>query len=86
MIPDGILEGAGATGTCTPSRGVIAVDGGQTPTQQGDTVCHEVTHGWLDMVKLDDEVEEAICRIIGPMMFAFIRDNPKFIDWIRSLQ
>lgn len=79
VIPDGILEGAGADGLCQPRRNVIAVDGGQPPTQLADCIMHEATHGLLAVVKLEDDVEEAIALALGPALVMFIRDNPELI-------
>lgn len=79
LVPDGILEGAGADGTCTPRRNVIALDGGQPPSQLADTLMHEVAHALLAVVKLEDDVEEALALALGPALVMLIRDNPELI-------
>lgn len=84
-IPDGVLEGAGACATCTPTRLVIALDGGQPPSQMADSLLHEIGHAILDAVRLEDDVEESICLALGPALLDLIRRNPKLIDWVRSL-
>ena len=83
-IPDGILEGAGSDGTCSPRHLTIALDGNQPRSQKADTLCHELTHALLASVKLEDDVEEAIALALGPGLLALIRDNPKLIDWMRG--
>jgi hypothetical protein len=85
LVPDSILEGAGADGTCQPRRLVIALDGMQPPTQLADTLCHEIGHALLSTVKVEEELEESICLSLGPALFALVRDNPALVDWIRSL-
>lgn len=79
LIPDGILEGAGADGTCSPRRNVIALDGGQPDSQLADTLLHEVVHALLATVKLDDDVEEGLALVLGPGLLSFIADNPALI-------
>ena len=85
VVPDGILEGAGADGTCHNRRLTLAVDGGQPPTQMADCLLHELTHALLATIKLEDDAEEALCLILGPALLDLVRDNPKLIDWIQSL-
>lgn len=85
MVPDGILEGAGADGTCVPRRLTIALDGGQPPSQMADCLLHELTHALLASVKVEDDLEEQIALVLGPGLLGLIRDNERLIDWIRSL-
>jgi hypothetical protein len=85
LIPDGILEGAGSDGTCAPRHLSIGLDGSQPPSSLADTLCHELTHALLATVKLEDDVEESVCLALGPGLFALVRDNPEWVDWMRSL-
>lgn len=84
LIPDGILEGAGADGICQPRRNIIALDAGQPPTQLLDSLMHEATHGLLAVVPLEDAVEEALALALGPGFVLFVRDNPELIRAIQQ--
>jgi hypothetical protein len=86
LVPDGILEGAGADGTCVPRHLTIALDANQPRSQKADTLCHELTHALLATVKLDDDVEEAICLAFGPALLALVRDNPDLMEWLKEPQ
>lgn len=79
LIPDGILEGAGADGLCQPRRLMLALDGGQPDTQLVDCLMHELVHALLAVVKLDDDLEESIALTLGPGLVMLIRDNPELI-------
>jgi hypothetical protein len=50
-----------------------------------DTVVHEITHAifWAYDLKDDDKEERIVCAL-GSGWMAFYRDNPWFLDWIKS--
>lgn len=86
ILPDAVTIGPhryviepGGDGLCVPRRNVIALDGGQPPSQLADTLLHEVVHALLATVKLDDDVEEAVALALGPGLLALIADNPELI-------
>lgn len=85
VLPNAILNVTGRAGQCDAQRGVITIDGTQTPTQLADTLLHEVTHALLEVTDLDTDVAERVALAMGPGLLDLIRDNPRLIDWIRSL-
>jgi hypothetical protein len=78
----GVLEDAGADGTCVPRRLRIALDGGQPHSQMADALLHEISHGLLERVKLEDDVEEAVCLVLGPGLLELLVDNPRLVKWL----
>lgn len=84
QVRDGILEGAGSDGTCSPRHLVIALDANQPRSAKADTLCHELTHALLATVQLDDATEEAICLAMGPALLSLVRDNPKLIAYLAA--
>lgn len=84
VVPDGLLENAGADGLCIPRRLTIALDGGQPPSQMADALCHELTHVLLDAVRIDDDLEESIALMFGPTLLALIRDNPTLVSYLQE--
>ena len=50
-----------------------------------DTVVHEIAHAmyWAYDIKDDDKEERIICAM-GSGWMAFYRDNPWFLDWVKS--
>lgn len=83
-VPDGVLEGAGACATCTPTRLVISLDGGQPASQMADSLLHELSHAILDAVRLDDDVEEQVCLALGPGLLALLLDNPELYAYLTA--
>lgn len=82
---DAALPDAGCDGICSKDRLSIAVYSEQGSTKVGDTLCHELGHALLASVKLEEDVEESVCLALGPGLLGLIRDNPRLIEWVRSL-
>lgn len=52
-----------------------------------DTFIHELLHAlyWAWGIE-DEDKEERIVNVLGPAWTAFYRDNPWFLDWIKSAE
>lgn len=82
---DAALPDAGCDGICSKDRLQIALYAEQGATKVADTLLHELGHAVLATVKLEEDIEEAVCLALGPGLLQLIRDNPRLVDWVRSL-
>lgn len=81
----GLIGDNGQCGHTSIQRGVIAIDGEQTPSQVADTLCHELFgHALLAAAGLSDEDEERVCLLLGPGVLRVLWDNPDLYPYLIS--
>lgn len=85
LVPDGVLDDTGRYGHASIQRLVVALDDGQPTTQMADTLLHELSHGMLASLGLDDELEERVALVLGPALLRLVFDNPELIDYLQSV-
>ena len=70
-------------GYCDHARGHIVMCDGNSETQMRETSLHEILHAIevATQTKLD---EEDLHRI-GRALYAVIRDNPDYVDWLQNV-
>jgi hypothetical protein len=76
-----------STGATRKSEGLIRVEKGQTPDQERETAWHEVMHAVWDQTGLrnrEDGEEELIVSSLSCGLFAFIRANPRFLEYLNE--
>lgn len=84
MVPRGVLADSGSAGTTNPQALTIALCEDQAPSQLADTLLHELGHTILPAAGLEEEVEERVCLVLGPLLLQVLIDNPDLIAWVRS--
>ena len=62
----------------------IGICSNQSPSQIRDTLCHEITHVILETLKLDDEVKEQVCMVMGPGLLQVLVDNPELYPYLTT--
>jgi len=62
--------------------GYISYISNMPPDTANSTQWHEINHYILDDLGLHDNVDEAFVSSFSSATFAFIKDNPKFIEQI----
>lgn len=68
---------------CDTARAEIRVRPGQAPTQERDSVLHEVLHACWDQTALrDHDIEEQVVSSLAPILLGVIRDNAEFMRWL----
>lgn len=82
MKTDPSLRLAGVAGTFEFQSSEILLDATLTPEAQKATAVHEVVHG-IDMAAGTRMKERDVCAF-SSLLFAFIRENRQFIDWIKE--
>lgn len=65
------------------SRGEIKYAEHLAPDRLRVDLCHEITHAWIESLRLEDKAEEDICEVVSRGMVMFLRDNPEFVKWIQ---
>lgn len=68
-------------GEADTQSNIIVVRPGLAPSQEVETILHEVVHFMLGGLPLGDPMEECVTVILGRALTAFIRDNP---TWVRQ--
>jgi Zn-dependent peptidase ImmA (M78 family) len=69
-----------AAGLCDAAKEKIFILNGQTPTEEVDTVLHEVMHAIEHKMGLDHN-EEYIRRLATGLVAVF-KDNPQFVTYV----
>ncbi len=82
LVPEGMLEAAGADGLCTPRHNKIALDEEQPHTAMADSLLHELIHGLLAGTKMEEDDEERLCRLLAPGFLGVLRDNPDLVTFL----
>lgn len=76
-------------GHCDNTKHIIHIEGEQVPSEEADTLIHEVLHAvWYQMTltDIDDAVEERIVRALGTGLAGLFADNPKMLDYLKAVQ
>lgn len=65
---------------------LIRLRQGMTPCSQGVKLCHEALHGlfFVSGLKIDHDMEEAICTAMETRLYDLIRENPEFVKLLSS--
>lgn len=82
-------ETAEATGTYLGTSGVIKVSPYLGHDQQREVTLHEVLHACIDQTNLrgsDKDAEEKLVAALSPVVFGFIRDNPRAVAWLQEVK
>lgn len=62
---------------------VIDIEKKQCEQMKKETLIHECLHAMIDVAGLDFKgLEEAYVTAMSPIIFGWIKDNPKTITWI----
>lgn len=69
-------------GACDFERQTITVQNGYHAEQERDTLLHEVLHGIEHEMGL--ELDEATVRLMATGLFAVLKDNPWFMDYLKG--
>jgi hypothetical protein len=80
-------HGTRLLGRCDNEQLLIVVDPRQAPSQQRETVVHELLHAACDLAGLSedalaDDVEERVVRRLAPVLLQVLVDNPKLVAWL----
>jgi hypothetical protein len=71
-------------GQCDNEAMVIRVCPGQSNGREACTVMHESLHAMFAMACPHMEEEERIVTQLAPVLMKFIKDNPKFMEYIKN--
>lgn len=78
----------GLVGECRLEQNEIAVRPGLNPAVELETLVHEMLHAVFHLNGLaqqwGDQIEEQVILRSSPFIYAFMRDNPKFLDDIKE--
>jgi hypothetical protein len=80
----------GLVGECRLELNEIAIRPNLHPSVELETLIHEALHAIFHLNGLaqqwGEQVEEQVILRSSPLIFAFMRDNPKFLDAIKESQ
>ena len=82
------LLGTDSLGRCHQGMCRIAIQSGQHPVEEADTVLHEILHAiWYCMSIAEGGAdEEAVVRRLASGMLAVFMDNPHLLQYFREIQ
>ena len=69
-------------GMCYSGMNLIELDAGLAGDEMRSVAVHEVVHDIESQIGME-LTEQQVCAL-GSVLFAFIRDNPKFIEWVQE--
>ena len=80
------LEKMGLLGNCSLLDSTINIYKHQVKEELVNTVLHEILHAicWAQAMQLSNTVEEKVVLNFANGLCAFIRDNPKLVDWMQE--
>jgi hypothetical protein len=75
---------AGIAGRAQLAQSLLDISEGQSPTDEADTVLHEVFHAILYCQGRENggKVEETYVRALSTGLMAALHDNPQFAQWL----
>lgn len=85
---DVTLLGTDALGRCDPGYCRIAIQNGQHPAEEADTVLHEILHAiWYCMsISEGGADEEAVVRRMASGLTGVFMDNPHLLKYFTDIQ
>jgi len=80
------LEKMGLLGNCSLLDSTINIYKHQVKEELANTVLHEILHAicWAQAMQLSNNIEEKVVLNFANGLCTFIRDNPKFVDWLKD--
>lgn len=84
--------GDGLDGATLTRQGVILLAENLGFDQERETFLHEALHAAIDQTNLrsaasaDRDEEERLVSALSPVLFGFIRDNPRVIAWLQEVK
>jgi Zn-dependent peptidase ImmA (M78 family) len=84
---DLVTETGEGDGAYLSRQGTIAVNRDMGADQERETFFHEVLHACIDQTNLrstDSEKEEKVVSALSPVLFGFIRDNPRAVAYLQE--
>lgn len=71
-------------GLTDPETGQITISSVLAPLEEVDTLVHELLHVFFSTgtLRLPDDLEESVCKMIGMKVARHIQDNPAFWHYL----
>ena len=83
-----LSQAAGILGACGSDDTEIIYDPAQAGSILRETLLHEALHAVFSQTELDrvysDEEEERIVWSLAPRLLSLLRDNPRFVEWLKE--